>query len=494
MSADRETQEPGKRIRRRIILLSLIVAIVATIGGLALLTNIIEHKQESRNPFYRVVELNDDIEDPAVWGKNFPLQYDDYQRTVDMVRTKHGGSEAEPRQPTTSDPRNTVAQSKIDEDPRLKAMWAGYAFAADFREERGHAFMLDDQTYTERQHVVKQPGTCMHCHASVYVPYRKLGGGDLIKGFEIMNQMPYTEARTKVQHPVACIDCHDPSSMQLRVTRPGFIEGARAWKASQGIQNYDVNKMATRQEMRSFVCGQCHVEYYFKGPEKRLVYPWAKGLKIDNIMEYYEETGHKDWTHADTGAPALKAQHPEFELYNQGIHARSGVSCADCHMPYKREGALKISDHHVNSPLLKINRSCQTCHRWPEDELKARVEEIQDRHFKLRNVAMDSLMDLIANLREARQANRTDAGVTQAQGFQRKAQFYLDFVEAENSTGFHAPQEAARILGESINFSRQGQNALRGATSTASPATPTKVASKARRVNKMELHVVQGNH
>lgn len=482
--------------RRRVVLLSLIVAVLATIGGLALLTNIIEHKQEARNPFYRVVELNDDIDDPEVWGKNFPLQYDDYKRTVDMVHTRHGGSEAEPRQPSATDPRGTVTQSKIDDDPRLKAMWAGYAFAADFREERGHAYMLDDQTYTERQHVVKQPGTCMHCHASVYVPYRKLGGGDLIKGFEVMNQMPYVEARTKVQHPVACIDCHDPSSMQLRVTRPGFIEGVRAWKASQGVQNYDVNKMASRQEMRSFVCGQCHVEYYFKGPEKRLVYPWSKGLKVENIMEYYEETGHKDWTHADTGAPALKAQHPEFELYNQGIHARSGVSCADCHMPYKREGALKISDHHVNSPLLKLNRSCQTCHKWPEAELKARVEDIQDRHFKLRNIAMDSLMDLIANLKEAKQANRTDTGLTTAQGFQRKAQFYLDFVEAENSTGFHAPQEAARILGESINFSRQGQNALRGAPAAASPAVSTvktrSLPAAKRPANPRQI--AQGNH
>jgi nitrite reductase (cytochrome c-552) len=447
---------------RRFVLLTALVATLAAVGGAALLINIFERKQEARNPFYRVVELTDETEDPAVWGKNFPLQYDGYKRTVDQVRTRYGGSEALPHTPTNADPRLVVAQSKLEEDPRLKTMWAGYAFAADFREERGHAYMLDDQTFTERQKVVKQPGTCMHCHASVYMPYKKLGGGDLIKGFEIMNQMAYTEARTKVSHPVACIDCHDSQSMQLRVTRPGFIEGMRALKAGQGVQNYDVNAMATRQEMRSFVCGQCHVEYYFKGPEKRLVYPWAKGLKIDQIMAYYEETGHKDWTHAETGAPVLKAQHPEFELFNQGIHARSGVACADCHMPYQREGALKISDHHINSPLLKINRSCQTCHRWDENELKARVEIIQERHFSLRNIAINALMDLINDLKTAKTAGKSDTELSASQNLQRKAQFYFDFVEAENSTGFHAPQEAARILGESINFSRQGQNALRG--------------------------------
>ena len=449
-----------RRRRRRFLILAG-GAVLATIVGVALLMNIFERKQEARNPFYRVVELTDDTEDPAVWGKNFPLQYDDYKRTVDQVRTRYGGSEAEPRTPTKADPRSVVAQSKIEEDPRLKAMWAGYAFAKDFREERGHAYMLDDQTFTERQQVAKQPGTCLQCHASLYVPYKKAGDGDLIKGFEKMNQMPYFEARKLVSHPVACIDCHDSSTMQLRVTRPGFIEGIRAFKASQGIQNYDVNKQATRQEMRAYVCGQCHVEYYFKGPEKRLVYPWAKGLKVEEILAYYDEAQFKDWTHADTGAPVLKAQHPEFEMWNQGIHARSGVTCADCHMPYKREGALKISDHHVRSPMLNINRACQTCHKWPEEELKARVETIQERTFKLRNVAMDALMDLIKDLKAAKAAGKTDKELATAQDFQRKAQFYLDFVEAENSTGFHAPQEAARILGESIDFSRKGQIALR---------------------------------
>src|SRR5436190_6191916 len=186
-------------------------AALAAAGSAALLVNIFERKQEGLNPFYRVVALTDDNEDPAIWGKDFPLQYDDYKRTVDQVRTRYGGSEALPHTPTQADPRSVISQSKIEEDPRLKVMWAGYAFAKDFREERGHAYMLDDQTFTERQQVVKQPGTCIQCHGSVYVPYKKAGNGDLIAGFEKFNQMPFTEARKLVSHPVACIDCHDPS-------------------------------------------------------------------------------------------------------------------------------------------------------------------------------------------------------------------------------------------------------------------------------------------
>jgi len=447
----------------RVALLTVLVASGVTIVGLAFLTTIVERKQEAKNPFFRVVELTDDTEDPAIWGKNFPLQYDDYRRTVDQVRTKYGGSEAMPRTPTQADPRSVVSQSRLEEDPRLKTMWAGYAFAADFREERGHAFMLDDQTYTDRQRVVKQPGTCMHCHASVYVPYKKLGDGDIIKGFEKMNAMPYPEARPLVKHPVTCVDCHDSQTMALRITRPGFIEGIAALKAAQGVKNYDVNRDATRQEMRSYVCAQCHVEYYFKGAEKRLVYPWHNGLKVEQMLAYYDEVKHRDWTHADTGAAALKVQHPEFELWSQGIHARSGVACADCHMPFKRVGATKISDHHVRSPLLNISHACQTCHKWPEAELKARVENIQDRTYQLRNQAMDALMELIQDIKSARASGlaTNHPALVKAQDFQRKSQFYLDFVEAENSMGFHAPQEAARILAESINFARKGQIAIR---------------------------------
>ena len=471
MTTDPIDPERLKRRKRfRYLMAALFVAVAAVTAGLtALLVNIFEHKQEARNPFLRVVELTDETVDPAQWGRNFPLEYDGYKKTVDQVRTRFGGSEAVPRTPTSVDPRSVVSQSRLEEDPRLKTIWAGYAFSKDFREERGHAYMLQDQEFTERQHFSKQPGTCLHCHASVYVPYKKAGGGDLIKGFEKLNQMSYFEARKLVTHPITCIDCHDPKTMALRVTRPGFIEGIRALKASQGVADYDVNTMASRQEMRSFVCGQCHVEYYFKGPEKRLTYPWFKGLKADEILAYYDEVGFKDWQHAETGAPALKAQHPEFEMWNQGIHARSGVACADCHMPYERVGAMKVSSHHVRSPVLTLNNSCQTCHKWPEEELKARIETIQGRTYEMRNVAMDALIALIADIRDAKAAGATDAQLQAARQAQRRAQFLLDFIEAENSMGFHAPQEAARVLVRSIDYTRQGQAALRGLTVGAPP-------------------------
>ena len=234
-------------------------------------------EEEAEHPFFRVVELDRRDVDPAIWGKNFPLQYDGYLRrstAADALRRQRGV----PRSPTDADPRSVVSQSQLEEDPQLKTMWAGYAFAVDFREERGHAYMLEDQTFTERVQDFKQPGTCIHCHASVYVPYKKAGERRSDQGFEKLNQMPYAEARKHVTHPVACIDCHDPKTMALRVTRPGFIEGHPRAEGEPGRRATTTsNTMATRQEMRIFVCGQCHVEYYFKGKEKRLTYPVGQG-------------------------------------------------------------------------------------------------------------------------------------------------------------------------------------------------------------------------
>jgi nitrite reductase (cytochrome c-552) len=462
MNEQTPPRQPSTRKREvGILIAAIVISGVVAAGLMALLMNIFERRQEARNPFYRVVDLTDDTIDPEIWGKNFPFQYDDYLRTVDMVRTRFGGSEAMPRTPTEADPRSLVARSKLEEDPRLRTIWAGYPFAHDFRESRGHAYMLDDQTLTGRQLVTQQPGTCLHCHASVYVAYRELGNGDLIKGFERMNAMPFQEARKLVEHPVACIDCHEAHTMELRITRPAFLEGIRALKQFEGVENYDPNTMASRQEMRSFVCAQCHVEYYFQGAGKRLVYPWAKGLKADQILDYFNEVQHADWTHADTGAPSLKVQHPEFELFSQGVHARAAVACADCHMPFKREGAFKISDHQIRSPLLNLNRACQTCHRWPEAELRGRVALIQERTYELRNLAMEALVELIADLKEVRESGSDGAQLSSPLQMQRAAQFYIDFVESEGSMGFHAPQEAARLLAKSIDFSRKGQVALR---------------------------------
>jgi nitrite reductase (cytochrome c-552) len=471
-------REPRPRRARWAALTAAVAAALAAAAVAALLVNVVARKQEAKHPFFRVVDLDESTVDPAVWGRNFPLQYDGYRRTVDQERTRFGGSEAMPRTPTEADPRTIVAQSRLEEDPRLKTFWAGYAFSHDFNEERGHAYMLIDQRLTGRQQVAKQPGACLHCHASVAALYRELGDGDVERGFHLINAMSYDEATKLIEHPVACIDCHDPQSMALRVTRPAFMTAIRKVKAAEGIDDYDVNRDASRLEMRAYVCGQCHVEYYFAGEAKTLTYPWDRGLRADQIYGYYQEIGFADWTHAVTGAPALKAQHPEFEMWSQGTHARAGVVCPDCHMPYRRVGGLKVSDHQVRSPLLMVSEACQTCHRDSEEELLGRAYTIQEKTFEMRNLAMDAVVALIGDLERASGAGASDAELAAAREQQRKAQFLLDFIEAENSMGFHADQEAMRVLALSLDAARLGQLALRGSLPPAAAAGAPKEAAR----------------
>ena len=446
----------------------------------ALLTTIFEHKQEAKNPYVRFVNVTEETTDPAPWGVNWPREYDSYKLTSTTSRTKfggHGGSEAQPRQKST-------------ESPWLSRAFAGYAFALDYRDRRGHAYMLSDQEDTRRVTERPQPGSCLHCHASIIPTYRRLGDGDVMKGFEASCKLPYAQAHAEVvktgslnpsiqagvpaaghvdgAHPVSCVDCHDPGTMQLRVTRPGFIRGIAALMEHQGKPNYEPNRDATRQEMRTFVCAQCHVEYYC-GPKTTLFFPWNKGLKVEEIESYYngfrfppeagEKEGHRffDWKHAETGAELLKAQHPEFELYSQGTHAKAGVACADCHMPYERQGATKVTDHWVRSPLLNIARACQPCHAVPEEELRLRAETVQSRNFDLLGRGGSALLDLLDSIKDAKSAGAREDQLLPALELHRKAQWRLDFIAAENSMGFHAPQEAARVLAEAIDYARQGQ-------------------------------------
>jgi len=503
----RNESNPAPGPRPRTLALTLILTAAATFAVVALLVSIFGRKQEARTPFVRVVEVDEATTDPEPWGANWPRQHDEYLRTVDSTHTRYGGSSAMPAQ-------------LLDEEPWLRRLYAGYAFALDYREARGHAYMLSDQLTTERVTERQQPGACLHCHSSVAPTYRRVGleqmglpadeealaegfQWDAVqRGFEALSTVPYHEAFEELArtpdgvegepsaHPVSCVDCHDPESMRVRVTRPGFVRGVQAlaagdastphlpsierWRDGPRTRPYDPNRDASRQEMRTFTCAQCHVEYYC-GPKETLFFPWNEGLRVEQIEGVYDEhtfpdgSPFSDWTHGETGAKVYKAQHPEFELWSQGIHARSGVSCADCHMPYQREGAMKVSSHWVRSPLLNINNACQTCHNVPEQELLARVHTIQDRTKALIDRAADAMTDMLDAVRDAKAAGATEEQLAELYELQKSAMWRLDFISSENSMGFHADQEAARVLAESIDYSRRAVAMAQGLRTPAAP-------------------------
>jgi nitrite reductase (cytochrome c-552) len=515
-----ETHAPSPK-RGKLLLASVFVAVaLVTFGVVAVLVSIFEHRQEARQPFLRMVEVSEVSTDPVPWGINWPHQYDTYRRTVDTTHTQYGGSSAMPA-------------SKLEQSPWLRRLYAGYAFSLDYREARGHAYMLFDQEVTERVTQRKQTGACLHCHASVVPTYRRLGleamglasdeqalASDfnwpaVMEGFRISSKMDYSQAHAELYrtadgsdatsnhsaklsintepreqdvppgrhdlgqaHPVSCVDCHDPQTMQIRVTRPGFINGIAAlaasedplphlpsierWRSGKRSRPYDPNVDSDRREMRTFVCAQCHVEYYCASKET-LFFPWDNGLKVEQIEKTYDDhvfpdgTPFFDYNHGETNAPLYKAQHPEFELWSQGIHARSGVSCADCHMPYERQGAMKVSSHWVRSPMLSINRSCQTCHNVPEQALVERVENIQAKTKSQMERAARAMTDMLDAIRDAQTAGASQEQLAPVLELQKKGMWRLDFISSENSRGFHADQEAMRILGESIDYCRQAQ-------------------------------------
>ena len=504
--------------------MSFIVAVVATLVVTWVLVTMFGHKQEARTPFVRVTEVTEISTDPEPWGQNWPRQFEGWKATAGDKF--YGGSSA-------------LTQSKLETYPWLKRLYAGYAFSIDYREARGHAYMLYDQGVTERVTKKSQAGACIHCHASNTVMYRRIGmeamGQEVteeslaadfnmpavIRGFEEVSRMPYDEVLALVMqspdgtpgenvpavpqapiggftgefkgqpvpedhpaktggeaHPVSCIDCHNPDTMSIRVTRPGFVLGMAAlaesdeptphlpsvekWRRGDRAEPYDPNKDGTRQEMRSFVCGQCHVEYYCANKDT-LEFPWGKGLKMEQLEAHWDAkkfpdgSEFYDYTHGETGAKVLKVQHPEFELWSQGIHARSGVSCADCHMPYQREGAMKVSSHNVQSPLANINNACQQCHNDDEITLREKVETIQGRTMAHMDRAAIAMTDMLDAILEAKAAGASEEQLKPIYDLQRKAMWRLDYISSENSRGFHADQEAMRILGESIDYSRQAQ-------------------------------------
>jgi nitrite reductase (cytochrome c-552) len=232
---------------------------------------------------------------------------------------------------------------------------------------------------------------------------------------------------------------------------------------------------ATHQEMRSLVCAQCHVEYYFRD-KTYLTFPWQQGTSVEAMIAYYDEIEFSDWLHPISKTPMLKAQHPDYELWKTGVHAYRGVSCADCHMPYASAGGVKFSDHHVQSPLLDIANSCAVCHRWGEEEIRQRVEAIQTKVYNARMAAEEALVRAHFDVAAAMEAGVPDDDLSAVRKQLRHAQFRWDYVAASNGMGFHSPQESMRILGDATNQAQQVRLAvarLLGAkTISAPPAYP----------------------
>lgn len=388
-----------------------------------------------------MIEIKSMEPDSSLWGQNFPNQYSSLLETLtNDTRTTYGGSEP---------------YEKLDADPMLRTLFAGYSFSKGYGEDRGHLNSLTDVRNTPRLSE-KTPGTCYSCKSS--------NNPELWAemGMAQFDELKFSQLTEKITQPIGCANCHEAGTMRLIVTNPALEaaleEQGKSWESF------------TRQEMRTVVCANCHVEYYFSGEGSYLTFPWDNGTSIEEIDAYYDEIGFSDWTHPDSGAQMIKMQHPDYELFSNGsTHYNAGVSCADCHMPYTRDGAVKYSSHDVQSPLLNSAQTCGQCHT-DVPYVVARVERIQAQVHDTLISTEKAIVEAIAAIQAAAQAEGVDAGLLEeARVLHRKAQLRWDFIAAENSMGFHNPEEALRVLAEATDLARQAQLKAFLAAPSASP-------------------------
>lgn len=419
------------------LLFGATVVVVFLIGLFA--SSIIERRSEGNYAMQMIKEIPDNEPRNEVWGENFPREYETYRKTLDTdFASKHGGS---------------VMIDYLEKYPDLVIMWAGYGFSKDYNQGRGHGYAVEDIRNTLRTGGVDNspmPATCWSCK-SPDVPrlMEEVGVTEFYSG-------KWKDKGHEIVNPIGCMDCHDNKTMNLKISRPALVEAFER----QGKKMEDF----TRQEMRSLVCAQCHVEYYFdkKGHDgvPYLTFPWDNGFTAEDMEKYYDDYEFSDWTHKISKAKMLKAQHPDYELFMTGVHAKRGVSCADCHMPYKSEGGVKFTDHHIQSPLNNVAASCQVCHREEKETLLADVYERQDKLEELRHLAESALAIAHLEAKVAWDNGATEKEMEKSLLLIRHAQWRWDWVAAANGLGFHSPTEAMRVIGTSIQKAEEARREL----------------------------------
>lgn len=431
------------RIGSRSVGLCIIVCMAIGVFLLAMMfASVMERRNEAQmvRPLTEIGALE---ADNSKWATNWPREYSSYKRmTDDTTRTEFGGA---------------FPRDYLEEMPENVILFAGYGFAKDYLQARGHIYAVEDVKATKRINP-NMPATCWTCK-SPDVPrlmaefgIEKLGDAStfreqILAGAADFYNKKFPDFESEITHPIGCLDCHDPDTMALRITRPALIEAFER-------QGRDINEVS-HQEMRTLVCAQCHVEYYFKGDGKYLTFPWDDGTKVEGMAKYYDDREFKDWTHAISKAPMVKMQHPDYEMYLTGIHSYRDVSCADCHMPYRTEGGVKFTDHHIQSPLLNISNSCAVCHRWGEEEIRKRVTDSQKSVREARLRAETTLSKAHFDIAACMEAGATDEELGGVRKLVRDAQLRWDYVAANNGMGFHSPLESSRILVAAVEMAQE---------------------------------------
>ena len=369
--------------------------------------------------------------------EDFPREYETWAMTEDTTfKSMYNGSQE---------------RDILESFPDIVIIWAGYAFSRNYNTPRGHRHAIEDMRKILRTGNPGiggdgdiQPGTCWTCKGPDVPRLMRE------KGIGAFYGAKWSQWGSEVMNTVGCSDCHDARTMDLKPARPALYE---AWHRA----GKDVKK-ASHQEMRSLVCAQCHTEYYFeKDNNQYLKFPQDRGLTCEDAEAYYDSLGFYDYIRPLSKAKILKAQHPGYEMFKQGIHGQRGLSCADCHMPYMQEGGIKYTDHHVQSPLAKIDRTCQTCHRQDAETLRQNVYERQKKVYDFAVKVNHELALAHLEAEFAWKKGATEAEMTKTLDDIRKSQWRWDYSLASHGAAFHAPQEVMRLLANAMTYAKDAR-------------------------------------
>jgi nitrite reductase (cytochrome c-552) len=418
--------------------------------------------------------------DPVKWGQVYPLEYDQWKKTADpkavgMSKYKKGFD------------ADKVIYDKLSEYPYLALLYHGWGFGIEYNEARGHHYMLIDQLEIDPSRL-KSGGVCLSCKTPFAAKLEKeLGPANYYK-------MPYLEVHAKIPAEfqklgVACIECHDNKTMGLRLYHPAALK-------SFPYIGQDPAKMS-RQELRSAVCGQCHVTYIIPRDKDMksmdLFFPWQGSkpgdISVENMIKvikkepgyYQSEWGTGEWVQQVTGFKVAFIRHPEYEFYTRNsVHWNANVACADCHMPYTRVGANKISDHDVASSLKKNMKACQQCHTETPEWLRNQVLAIQDRTVSMMMRSGYATAVAAKLFEKVHQAKKEGKQIDQklydeAKDLYLEALYRVIYINAENSVGFHNPSEGGRILGDALAFAGKSEALLRQILTKAGVEVPANV-------------------
>ena len=392
-------------------------------------------------------DLPADTYDSGRFADEFPMHFDSYAANLERAGDR---------------------QSKlvVGVEPDLPMLWANYPFAKGYNFPRPHPLGFEDVTGTPRISDASV-GSCLTCKSTT-VPLLIDEMGEDYWGASFLDEIAprVEELAAEGGHEdlgefghvgIGCADCHDPQTMDLRISRPSFLNA----RERQGVDHL---AEATRNDMRSDVCGQCHVNYYFHPDTQKVTFPWDEGFRPEDQLEVHQTTAREggfeaDWIHGVSGAPMVKTQHPEYELWTYGTHGAAGVSCTDCHMPAQRIDGQKMTVHNWESPIASeenITRSCGQCHADRSTaELRERVGLVQDSTIEALHDAQEVSVQSHYHVNRMITAGVDEERVTEAQELIRQAQFLWDFIAAANGDGFHNHSASIDTLRKSSDLSNE---------------------------------------